>query len=222
MPYKSTNRPIIVQKLKPKPAQEAPKNIIIEYEKQNAISVRQVLEEGVFRVDPKTYLSYLNDNEKSEVRYVDRITELPIESSKVLEKLSLEPSNNLSSMFTKHKSYDHIDNMDQSNLERESYYEFLNKFLSPSTANMTENTDSSNNISHQYISSANPSFSSIYDLNNHNHTPSSNHFKYTQSSAAYQPASEYETITTTVPESLANKIIAEARSAGAINKTSKY
>ncbi len=55
LPYKSTNRPVIVQKLKPQPQPEAPKNIIIEYEKMNAVSVRTVLEEGVFRVDPNTY-----------------------------------------------------------------------------------------------------------------------------------------------------------------------
>lgn len=222
LPYKSTNRPVIVQKLKPKPAQEAPKNVIIEYERQNAVSVRQVLEEGVFRVDPKTYQSYLNNGESnSEIRYVDRITDLPIENSKVLEKLSLDSSNNLNSMYTKYQSYNHIDNMNTSNLERESYYEFLNKFLSPSAANMTEASQSSSNLSQQLNSSAQPSFSSIYDRKNNSSSPNS-HFKFTQSNAAYQHASDYETITTSVPESLANKIIAEARSAGAINKTSKY
>ena len=59
MPYKTINRPVIVQKIKQDKSVEIPKNIIIEYEKQNAISVRTVVEEGVFRVDPKTYQSYI-------------------------------------------------------------------------------------------------------------------------------------------------------------------
>jgi len=59
LPYKTINRPIIVQKLKQQPQPEAPKNIIIEYEKMNAVSVRTVLEEGVFRVDPTTYTNLI-------------------------------------------------------------------------------------------------------------------------------------------------------------------
>ena len=59
LPYKTINRPVIVQKLKqPKPV-EVPKNIIIEYEKQNAIAIRTVVEEGIIRGDPKSYQSYL-------------------------------------------------------------------------------------------------------------------------------------------------------------------
>lgn len=50
-----------MQKLKQQNIQETPKNIIIEYEKMNAVSIRTVVEEGVFRVDPTTYQSYLGN-----------------------------------------------------------------------------------------------------------------------------------------------------------------
>jgi hypothetical protein len=37
-----------------RPPAPPPKNIIIEYEKPKAVEIRQVIEEGIFRVDPAT------------------------------------------------------------------------------------------------------------------------------------------------------------------------
>lgn len=88
MPYKTVERPVIFQKIKQSPQQPVPKNVIIEYETPKAIAVRQVIEEGIFRVDPATYQN--NPISNGEVRIVDRITDLPIENSKILAQLKLE------------------------------------------------------------------------------------------------------------------------------------
>ena len=78
---------MIVQKLKPLPPPAPQRNIIIEYEKPKACAVRNVIEEGIFRVDP---LTYQTSQVNGEVRYVDRITDLPIKNSRILAQLSLE------------------------------------------------------------------------------------------------------------------------------------
>lgn len=83
LPYKAIERPVIVQKIKhvnQKPT--TPKNVIIEYEKPKAVAIRQVIEEGVFRVDPTTYQTSTPNG--GEVRIVDRITDLPLENSRIL------------------------------------------------------------------------------------------------------------------------------------------
>ena len=78
--------------------------------------------------------------------------------------------------------------------ERDSYNNFLQQLLnSPSTNSSNGHEDAS----HQYL-------------------------KISSGNNSYIQNSDYETITTSVPESLAKKIIAEAQAAGAINKTTKF
>ena len=88
LPYKTVDRPVIVQKIKTVQSAPPPKNVIIQYEKPTAVSVKEVIEEGVFRVDPATYQS--STHSASEIRYVERITDLPIETSKVLSQLNID------------------------------------------------------------------------------------------------------------------------------------
>lgn len=210
LPYKSTNRPVIVQKLKPQPAQEAPKNIIIEYEKMKAVSVRTVFEEGVFRVDPNNYQSYQGiDEGNSEIRYVDHITDLPVENSRILEKLNLEPANNLNLMNNKFFKTSELNASENLNTERESYNNFLQQFLN------TPRTCSAREGNNEFGNSQPP-------MQQYTKTPSGNLVKNLVMNNSYVQNSEYETITTSVPESLARKIIAEAQAAGAINKTTKF
>ncbi|RNA21205.1 hypothetical protein BpHYR1_024281 [Brachionus plicatilis] len=145
LPYKNVERPVIIQKIKHVQQQPPPKNVIIEYETPKAVAVRQVIEEGIFKVDPTTYEK--NPISNGEVRIVDRITDLPIENSRILAQLKLESAS---------KTYERPD---------EIYSEFLN-----ATTGFQSNND---NV-------------------------------------------EYETLTATVPESLAEKLLSDARAAGAL------
>ena len=139
---------MIVQKIKQATQQHPPpKNVIIEYEKPKAVAVRQVIEEGIFRVDPATYQSA---HSEGEVRIVDRITDLPIQNSRILAQLSESNKTNSNS----------------------------NEINLIDSEKITKFTKASENL-------------------------------------------EYETITTTVSEELANKIIAEAKSAGSSVKPNK-
>jgi hypothetical protein len=139
---------VIVQKIKQSTQQNPPpKNVIIEYEKPKAVAIRQVIEEGIFRVDPATYQSA---HSEGEVRIVDRITDLPIQNSRILAELSESNKKNCGS--------NEINLIDSDK---------VSKF-----------------------------------------TKTSEHV-------------EYETITTSVSEELANKIIAEAKSAGSSAKPNK-
>lgn len=82
LPYEETKeRPVIVERA---PAQEiirAPKNLIIEYEQPRAHHEQVIIDEGVFRADPRTYNS---TSTIGEVRMVDKITDLPVNYSKYL------------------------------------------------------------------------------------------------------------------------------------------
>ena len=221
MPYKSTMRPVIVQKLKPQPPPEAPKNVIIEYEKQNAIAIRQVIEEGVFRVDPLTYQTSYSGSENSEIRYVERITDLPIENSRILAELSNEPMNNLSSMYRKSSSSSSsaATTAATNNAERESYNDFFTQYFSSSSfAKCSGSKNDEINSSNVRTSFSTPH---VHEEQVHKsaaqHTNQSSYLA--NNNYAFQSA-EYETITTSVPESLAAKIIAEAQAAGAISRSS--
>ncbi len=79
---------MIIQRFKPLVSQSLPKNIIIEYEKPKAVAVRHVVEEGVYRVDPTTYQTSTTSN--GEVRIVERITDLPIENSRILAQYAAD------------------------------------------------------------------------------------------------------------------------------------
>lgn len=129
------------------------------------------------------------------MRYVERITDLPIEQSAILEKYHSEASNNASTK----KKY-------TPEQESEKYDHFYNEYFNPET-----NGDEAN----------------VQDSVNRKSKPykNANQFKVASASGNYASSNqnlEYETISTSVPESLAKKIIEEAEAAGAINRTTKF
>lgn len=165
---------MIIQKVKPQPPVPTPKNIIIEYEKPKAVAIRQVIEEGIIRADPATYQSQQSNGE---IRFVDRITDLPIENSSILAELCLDSSS----------GYKRSDLTNEPDV-------FTDSTLQSALPNLLD-----------------PSYySASYgnSNNNNNNNPSNNYYNNV----------EYEEIKTTVPESVAAKIIAEAQAAGAINR----
>lgn len=76
LPYKRVKRPILLEKAPPIPPPQQTRNVIVEYEPLKAYTVRRVIEEGVFRVDPAQYRSYIAETDPN-VRLVDRIDDLP-------------------------------------------------------------------------------------------------------------------------------------------------
>ncbi len=98
------------------------------------------------------------------------------------------------------------------------------KFLSKSSSshnaseNLSAELDSYNNFLQQFLNSASTNSS---NSNNQEDTPQQ-YLKISSGNNSYIQNSEYETITTSVPESLAKKIIAEAQAAGAISRTTKF
>ena len=212
--------------------QAAPRNVIIEYEKPKAIAIRQVIEEGIIRADPATYQSQPSNGE---IKYVDRITDLPIENSNILSQLTLDSSSayrssnnsnyysdNSSSTYS--KLTNNNNNASSSSLKNSSASSSstsasncLNKYSDTklNTNNNNHNfgstgiteisSDLNFYINNLFASSFNPTFSS---------SSSNSSYNYIDNNSV-----EYETITTSVPESLAAKIIAEAQAAGAISKS---
>ena len=87
MPYKKVKRPILLQKAAPVPPVKPTRNVIIEYEPLKAYTVRRVIEEGVFRVDPTKYTNYTAETGDGDVRIVDRIEDLPPPSEELLRVL---------------------------------------------------------------------------------------------------------------------------------------
>ena len=180
-----------MQKIKPIQALPPPKNVIIEYEKATAVAVREVIEEGIFRVDPATY--QLASLSNSEIRYVDRITDLPIESSNLLAQLNMDQK--------KSKEIS-VENTNQ------LYAQFLK-----SSSGILNSSNVSNMVQLQNnASSGTNSFESFYN----NSSPNAN---YSYLNNDYFQNIEYETITTSVPENLAKKIIAEAQASGTLTKS---
>jgi hypothetical protein len=160
-------RPVIVQKIKQLPIMPAPRNVIIEYEKPKAVAIRHVIEEGVVRADPATYQI---TPAHGEIRYVDRITDLPIENSNILSQINYEASSNDNSSYA--------------------------KYLNATSSHFSKRENNSKNTDDQF-----------------------DHYDVISSANDGQ---EYETITTSVSESLAAKIIAEAKAAGAICSSSSF
>jgi hypothetical protein len=119
--------------------------------------VRHVIEEGVYRVDPATYQMSTTSN--GEVRIVDRITDLPIENSRILAQYEAENESQ--------------DEPNISNIEQ-----FLNAQFETLRTKM-----SSSSLS--------------------------------QSFDGYPNNAEYDTLTTSVSHSVAQRIIAEAQASGA-------
>ncbi|CAF4260155.1 unnamed protein product, partial [Adineta steineri] len=58
-----------------------PKNLIIEYEQAQAHHEQVIVDEGVFRADPKSHNS---TSTPGEIRIVDKISDLPVNYSKYL------------------------------------------------------------------------------------------------------------------------------------------
>lgn len=214
LPYKAIERPVIVQKIKhvtQKPP--TPKNVIIEYEKPKAVAIRQVIEEGVFRVDPTTYQTSTAPG-GGEVRIVDRITDLPIENSRIISHFDGDPASiKSSSEKTSKNIYSNIlatSSILNSSSESNNKNDMLDlKKLSGGNRRASEHFDlveagGGNNI-----------FSPASIVNSNNTTTIG---FYNMASDAY----EYETITTSVPESLAQKIIAEARAAGITHRAGSH
>lgn len=76
-----------MQKAPPPPAVKPIRNVVIEYEPLKAYTVRRVIEEGVFRVDPRKYTEYTEQEFDANVRIVDRIEDLPPPSDEIMRVL---------------------------------------------------------------------------------------------------------------------------------------
>lgn len=177
---------MIIQRIKPAPLAPAPKNVIIEYEKPKSVSIRQVIEEGIFRADPATY-QCSSAHSNGEVRIVDRITDLPIENSRVLAQLKLESS----SSSRKINESNHL------------YTEMIN-----SSNYLNSSQCAGNKHLNNYLSDPSRLEKYLYS-----YSSSLNNFEKSENV-------EYETITASVSQCLAEKIIAEAQAAGVINRSS--
>ncbi|CAF4519809.1 unnamed protein product [Rotaria socialis] len=82
LPYQETKeRPVIVERAAPIEFIRPPKNVIIEYEQPKAHHEQIIIDEGVFRADPRSHNA---TSTMGEVRMVDRITDLPMDYSKYL------------------------------------------------------------------------------------------------------------------------------------------
>lgn len=87
LPYKKIKRPILLQKAPAPPPVKPVRNVVIEYEPLKAYTVRRVIEEGVFRVDPRKYTEYAARESDANVRIVDRIEDLPPPSEEIMRVL---------------------------------------------------------------------------------------------------------------------------------------
>ncbi|CAF3874573.1 unnamed protein product [Rotaria magnacalcarata] len=110
LPYKKVKRPVLLQKAPPPEPPKVTRNVIIEYEPLKAFTVRRVIEEGIFRVDPHQYASYnAQTHTGGDVRVVERIEDLPPPSEKLAHVLneynysSASPANCYS-----HESHQHL------------------------------------------------------------------------------------------------------------------
>lgn len=93
LPYKKVKRPVLLQKAPPASPTKPVRNVIIEYEPLKAYTVRRVVEEGIFRVDPNEYNDYTSQEHSGNIRIVDRIEDLPPPSEDILRALkNYEPS----------------------------------------------------------------------------------------------------------------------------------
>ena len=90
LPYKKLKRPVLLQKAPPMEPIKPTRNVIIEYEPLKAFTVRRVIEEGVFRVDPHEYSTYnaQSGSSNGDVRIVERIEDLPPPSEQLMRVLN--------------------------------------------------------------------------------------------------------------------------------------
>ncbi len=129
--------------MKQQPPAPPPKNIIIEYEKPKAVAIRQVIEEGIFRVDPATYQNS-QQSMNGEIRFVDRITDLPIENSSILAELCLDSTSGYKRSDLTNENDVFTDSALQSalpNLLDPNYYNTAATF---SSSNISDNNNTNN------------------------------------------------------------------------------
>ena len=197
--------------MKQQPPAPPPKNIIIEYEKPKAVAIRQVIEEGIFRVDPATYQNS-QQSMNGEIRFVDRITDLPIENSSILAELCLDSTSGYKRSDLTNENDVFTDSALQSalpNLLDPNFYNTAATFSSSNISdNNTNNNNNNNNNNNSNTSASNNNTNNSSNNNNNNN-------------CMYYNAVEYEEIKTSVSESVAAKIIAEAEAAGAISRNEK-
>ncbi len=113
LPYKKVKRPILLEKASPIPPVKPTRNVIIEYEPLKAYTIRRVIEEGVFRVDPTKYSNYTAEQDDVNIRIVDRIEDLPPPSEEMMRVLQ--------SYTQQQNSTDSLTNIDQlTNVTRSS------------------------------------------------------------------------------------------------------
>ncbi|CAF4423237.1 unnamed protein product, partial [Rotaria socialis] len=105
--YKKVKRPILLEKAPPQPPVPPTRNVIIEYEPLKAYTVRRVIEEGLFRVDPTQYTNY-SAQADGNVRIVDRIDDLPPPSEALMRILKEYSQNDVADYNT-----ESLSNMEQ-------------------------------------------------------------------------------------------------------------
>lgn len=162
---------------------------------------------GVFRVDPNTYQTSGAPN-GGEVRIVDRITDLPIENSRILSQFGINGNggNDSDNKPNNKNIYSNIlakSNIDKNNSNRNSMRP--NDIVELKRRRASEHFESMNIMSSPASPPGATSF--INSIGYYSNVAATSNERTT-------PTYEYETITTSVPESLAQKIIAEARAAG--------
>ena len=81
-------RPVLLQKAPPPEPIKPVRNVLIEYEPLKAYTVRRVIEEGVFRVDPCEYMRNNAQSNCGDVRFVERIEDLPPPSDQLRRVLN--------------------------------------------------------------------------------------------------------------------------------------
>ena len=108
LPYKKVKRPVLLQKAPPREPVRAVRNVVIEYEPLKAFTVRRVIEEGVFRVDPHQYSAYNAQSHtgKGDVRIVERIEDLPPPSDQLMRVLE-DYNHPIRSSSTRLNHFDH-------------------------------------------------------------------------------------------------------------------
>ncbi|CAF2715751.1 unnamed protein product [Rotaria sp. Silwood2] len=109
LPYKKVKRPVLLQKAPPPEPIKPTRNVIIEYEPLKAYTVRRVIEEGVFRVDPHEYTSHnaRSHNGCGDVRIVERIEDLPPPSEHLRRVLNECGPSNSSHHIHSHDHHSH-------------------------------------------------------------------------------------------------------------------
>ena len=235
LPYKATKRPVIVQKVKPAPPPIPPKNLIIEYDRPKAVAIRQVVEEGVFRVDQATYQCAQSCGE---IRFVDRITDLPIDNSRILAQLNLDCCAKVSdcgnNLYLLSNSNSYVNACGGGGGASALHATLSVPSLLDANCYVSNccNNNNNNNNNNQYYQQQQhqQQQQQQYNGGNYNNNSSNNNNQCISCCSCSSQACcdgsdccggcqvQYETITTSVPECLAAKIIAEAECAGALSR----